>query len=408
MSYYLRIALKYLKSDRHKGIAAGNLVSILGIFFGVFALIIVMSVMNGFDYDLTKRIIGVHSEIKIFAKDYQQFSDWKKIRDSIQNLPGIHSITSICRTEAMLMKYNNVSGTICFGVEWDSFQKATSLAEKIFIGSPNAEELENNGIIIGSDLAGQLRANFGDEIILSSPVATEYTSFGSIPKTRKFKIIGIFITGLPQYDIKYSYIGLKNFQEFMDWKDEVSYLGVKTKNIRNSLKIAKRIKKKLTENWQVLNWSEFEKHLFSAIKFEKLVMFLVLSLIILIAAFNMIGNFIKLVVEKKSDIGILKTLGATSQDIKKVFFINSTIIGMIGTTAGLFVSLVLLISQIKWQFVKLPIQGMPFQAVPVKIELLDIILVVIISISISLFSGMIPAGRAGKYNVIDIIREKEE
>ncbi|RLC45182.1 MAG: hypothetical protein DRH57_08480 [Candidatus Cloacimonadota bacterium] len=408
MSYYLKIALKYLKSDNHKGIAAGNLISILGIFLGVFSLIVVMSVMNGFDYDLTNRIIGVHSEIKIFSNDYQQFSGWEKIKDKIKYLAGVYSITPICRTEAMLMNNNNVSGTVCFGIELESFQQSTDLLQKIFIGSQNSDELENNGIIIGSDLAGQLRANLGDEIILSSPIATEYTPFGPIPKTRKFKIIGIFVTGLPQYDLKYSYISLKNAQEFLDWKDEVSYIEIKTTNPNLSLKIAKTIKRTLSTDWQVLDWSEFEKHLFSAIKFEKLVMFLVLCMIFLIATFNMIGNFIKLVIEKKFDIGILKTLGATSLDIKKVFFINSTIISMIGTATGLFASLTLLMCQIKWQFVKLPIQGMPFQAVPVKIELLDIILVIIISISISLLSGIIPATRAAKYNIINIIRDKEE
>ena len=367
-----------------------------------------MSVMNGFDYDLTNRIIGVHSEIKIFSNDYQQFSGWEKIKDKIKYLAGVYSITPICRTEAMLMNNNNVSGTVCFGIELESFQQSTDLLQKIFIGSQNSDELENNGIIIGSDLAGQLRANLGDEIILSSPIATEYTPFGPIPKTRKFKIIGIFVTGLPQYDLKYSYISLKNAQEFLDWKDEVSYIEIKTTNPNLSLKIAKTIKRTLSTDWQVLDWSEFEKHLFSAIKFEKLVMFLVLCMIFLIATFNMIGNFIKLVIEKKFDIGILKTLGATSLDIKKVFFINSTIISMIGTATGLFASLTLLMCQIKWQFVKLPIQGMPFQAVPVKIELLDIILVIIISISISLLSGIIPATRAAKYNIINIIRDKEE
>jgi len=168
------------------------------------------------------------------------------------------------------------------------------------------------------------------------------------------------------------------------------------------------LQKKLGKNYDVKDWREFEKHLFTAIKFEKKVMFLVLALIFLVAGFNMIGNYLRLVTRKRQNIGILKSIGSVNRDIIKIFVINGMIIGSIGIICGLVTSLGLLAAQLKWQFIKIPIAGMPFHAVPVKLELLDIILVVLVSLSIALLTTIIPAYRTTKIDPIKVIRQGEE
>lgn len=404
--YHLKLALKYLKSEHHKGFALGNLISVIGIFLGVFALIVVMSVMNGLEEDITHRIIGLHSEIKIFSKDYTPIKNWENIIPIISS-EKVKGISPVCQAELMLLNGQNVCGTICQGIQLNEHLEATLLSRNIYIGNPNSEELKK-GILLGSDMAAQLRVNLGDNVTLTSPIADQPTPFGLMPKSKKLKVIGLFYTGIPEYDMKYSFTDLKTLQKFMDMKNTISFFEVMTKSPKKSLKIAKNISNKLGKDFEVQDWTQFEKHLFTAIKFEKKVMFLVLILIFLIAAFNMIGNYLKMVSQKKADIGILKSFGATANDVVKIFVLNGFLIGIIGILSGFIVSLGLLFAQIKWHFVKIPITGMPFQSVPVKIEVLDLIIVAVVSIVISLLTTIIPAYRTIKIDAIKVIREGEE
>lgn len=404
--YHFRLARKYLKSEHHKGFALGNLISVIGIFLGVFALIVVMSVMNGLEEDITHRIIGLHSEIKIFNKDYNPIENWENIIPIISS-EKVKGISPVCQAELMLLNGQNVCGTICQGIQLNEHLKATLLSRNIYIGNPNSEELKK-GILLGSDMAAQLRVNLGDNVTLTSPIADQPTPFGLMPKSKNLKVIGLFYTGIPEYDMKYSFTDLKTLQKFMDMKNTISFFEVMAESPKKSLKIAKNLSNKLGKDFEVQDWTQFEKHLFTAIKFEKKVMFLVLILIFLIAAFNMIGNYLRMVSQKKADIGILKSFGATANDVVKIFVLNGFLIGIIGILSGFIVSLGLLFAQIKWHFVKIPITGMPFQSVPVKIEVLDLIIVAVVSIVISLLTTIIPAYRTIKIDVIKVIREGEE
>ena len=404
--YHLRLAYKYLRSEHHKGFAFGNLISIVGIFLGVFALIAVMSVMNGLEEDITHRIIGLHSEIKIFGKDYSPIKNWETIIPKISS-EKVKGISPVCQAELMLLNWQNVCGTICQGVQLDKHLQATLLLRNIYIGSPTSEDLKD-GILLGSDMAAQLRANWGDNVTLTSPIADQPTPFGLMPKSKSLKVVGLFYTGIPEYDMKYSFTDLEVLQQFIGKGNSISFFEIMTESTKKSLKISKKISKKLGEEFLVQDWTQFEKHLFAAIKFEKKVMFFVLILIFLIAAFNMIGNYLKLVSQKRADIGILKSFGATAKDVVKIFMLNGFLIGIIGILSGFIISLGLLFAQIKWHFIKIPITGMPFQSVPVKIEIFDLIIVAIISLVISLLTTIIPAYRTIKIDAIKVIRESEE
>ena len=404
--YYIRLARTYLTSGNHKFLSFGNVISVVGIFLGVFALIVVMSVMNGLEEDITERIIGLHSEIKIYAKDFAPLTNWQNIEKDIQN-KAITGISPIVQAELMLLHEKKVSGTICQGINLSKHDDITFLMKRIYIGAPTQEEL-NEGIIVGSDLALILGVNWGDELTLTSPIADQPTPFGMMPKSITLKVVGLFYTGIPEYDMKYSYTDLHTLQKFQNMGDAISYLGIKTVSPKKSLRVAKNIRTKLGDSYDVLDWREFEKHLFTAIRFEKKIMFLVLVLIFLIAAFNMIGNYLKLVAQKRQDIGILKSFGAKKKDVMRIFLFNGIFIYLIGTVAGFIVSLGLLAAQIKWQFIHIPISGMPFQSLPVKIELFDLLLVALASFIITLLTTLIPARRTMNIDAIKVIQEAEE
>ena len=404
--YYIRLARTYLTSGNHKFLSFGNMISVVGIFLGVLALIVVMSVMNGLEEDITERIIGLHSEIKIYAKDFAPLTNWQQVEEEIQD-KAITGISPVVQAELMLLHEKKVSGTICQGIDLLKHDDITFLMRRIYIGAPTQEEL-NEGIIVGSDLALILGVNWGDELTLTSPIADQPTPFGLMPKSKTLKVVGLFYTGIPEYDMKYSYTDIHTLQKFQNMGNAITYLGIKTVSPKRSLGIAKHIRAHLGDSYDVLDWREFEKHLFTAIRFEKKIMFLVLVLIFLITAFNMTGNYLKLVSQKRQDIGILKSFGAKKKDVMKIFLFNGIFIYLIGTVTGFVVSLVLLSAQIKWGIIHIPISGMPFQTLPVKIEFFDLLLVALISLIITLLTTLIPARRTMNIDTIKVIQEAEE
>jgi len=213
---------------------------------------------------------------------------------------------------------------------------------------------------------------------------------------------------MPEYDKLFTYISLKNSQFFLDYEDEVNQIEVKTQNSDQSAKVANQIQAVLGDDFVVEDWSEFDANLFNAIKLEKVVMFLVLALMIIIASFNMTGNYLKLVSQKRQDIGILKSFGAKKKDVMKIFLFNGIFIYLIGTVTGFVASIGLLSAQIKWGIIHIPISGMPFQALPVKIEFFDLLLVALISLIITLLTTLIPARRTMNIDTIKVIQEAEE
>ncbi len=220
--YIWHIALKYLKSEGHKSISFGNIISIIGIFLGVFALIVVMSVMNGMEHDITNRIIGLHSEIKIYQQNLQPIKNWQNILPEMDSFGNKIQISPVIQGELMLMRDKFVTGTICQGIELDRHIKATRLKENIYLGYPQPKDLKS-GIILGSDVALSLRSNIGDTVTLTSPIADQPTAFGLLPKSQSFEIVALFHTGIPEYDMKYSFINLETLQKFLGKNNQILF-----------------------------------------------------------------------------------------------------------------------------------------------------------------------------------------
>ncbi len=401
---HLFLALRYLKGRKKIVFTFSNMLSLFGIIIGVFSLLVVSSVMNGFELDMKNRVIGSKAEIKIYHKNYDPIKDYDIILEKVDNLTEVIKSAPVCQNELMIQNKKNLASTICFGIDLEKQNQVTEILDKIVIGYPSPENLENDGIIIGLDLSLTINATVGEYIQLSSPLGTVPSPFGLLPKTKKLKVIGIFLSGMPEYDKLFTYISLKNSQYFLDFEDEVNQVEVKTHNLRRSSKIARLIQDVIGDDFVVEDWSEFDANLFNAIKLEKVVMFLVLALMIIIASFNMTGNFIKLVAEKKVEIGVLKAIGASEKDIVRMFVNIGLIIGIIGTFIGVAFALILLLAQDYWHFIKIPVAGFPLQWIPVDMRFLDFIIVPIVVIIISFLTTLHPARRTVKIDPIKIIR----
>jgi lipoprotein-releasing system permease protein len=378
--------------------------SVLGIIIGVFSLLTASSVMNGFDKDMRRRIIGSKAEIRIYRKNYAPLQDYSDVVNKIVSVKSIVGAAPVCKNELMLQNNDNISATENFGIEMENHSKISDIFKNVRIGVPTPKSLDEDGIIIGFDLALTLGVTVGEYLQITSPLGTEPSPFGLLPKTRKMKVIGIFNSGMPEFDRVYSYISLKNGRYFSGYSQEISYLEIKTNNSEKSDKTAKEIQKKLGEEFLVEDWSVFEANLFNSIKMEKIVMFFILALMIIISAFNMTGNFVKLVVEKKQEIGILKTLGASDSDIKQIFVTIGLIVGISGAIIGTSLALILLINQKIYHFIKIPVMGFPLAYIPVDLRWIDFILVPVITIFISFLTTLNPAAKTTKILPVKIIR----
>ena len=403
--FHLTLALRYLKGRKKYFFTFSNMLSLLGIVIGVFSLLVVSSVMNGFDTDMRSRVIGSKAEIKIHKTDYSPISDYDEIINKIEQTPSVIGTAPVCENELMIQNENELASTICYGINLKQQKKVTQLLDKIVVGEPGIEALENNGIIIGLDLSMTLNVTVGEYVHLTSPIGTEPTPFGLLPKNKKLKVIGIFISGMPEYDRIFTYISLKNGQYFSSYKDEIRQIEVKSTDSRKSYRTAKQLQEILGEEFLVEDWSVFEANLFNAIKMEKIVMFFVLALMIIIASFNMTGNFIKLVTEKKMEIGVLKALGASEKDIIKIFVNVGIIIGMLGTFIGLLLALIVLLAQQNWHFIQIPVPGFPLHWLPVEIRILDFVIVPMVAIVISFLTTLQPSKRTVRIDPIKIIRK---
>lgn len=403
--FHLTLALRYLKGKHKFFFSFSNLLSVCGIFIGVFSLIVVSSVMNGLETDMQQRVIGSKAEVKIYGKEHSPIKDYQLLIDKITPIPNVLAAAPVCETELMIQKGKNLMSVLCFGIDLAKHDKITKLRKNMVVGVPQPENLLADGIIIGLDLSLTVNATVGEYVDLISPIGTEPSPFGLLPRSRKFRVVGIFSSGMPEYDQAYVYISLANAQYFLGYDDEVSLLDVKTNDSHRASAIAKSIRAALGYDYLVEDWSIFDANLFNAIKMEKTIMFLVLALMIIIASFNMTGNFIKLVSEKKSEIGILKALGASDRDVMKIFVLCGVLIGLCGIILAMVLSLALLFAQLKWQFILIPVPGFPLQWLPVELRITDLIMVPSVAIVISFITTILPAKKTLSIDSIKIIRD---
>ena len=426
MSYELFISKRYMRAKRKQVfVSIITLISILGIFLGVAALIIVLAVMNGFEEDLRTKILGIRSHIEVTTSMNGPMKNYPAIREEIDKEPGIVASTPFIYTEAMMRSQNGVTGVIIRGMDTQSSPKVINLG-KMREGSIEhlnkipadvlkdlpAEDKNLTGIVIGKEMARNMGLFLHDPITIISPAGGIATPMGMVPRMKKFIVVGIYESGFYEYDSKLAFLSIKSCQEFLEMGDTVSGLDIVVQDIYKADVIARNIQGKLGFPFFAQNWMQMNKNLFSALKLEKRVMFILLSLIVLVAAFNIISALIMIVMEKNKDIAILKSMGATSTTIMKIFIYQGLIVGVVGTffgcLAGLTIALNLqkisLLVEKLFNFKILPGDVYYLSELPSKVNYSDVVVIVLGTLTICFLSTIYPARRASKLDPAEALR----
>ena len=412
MSYELFIGLRYLKAKRKQTfISLITFISIGGVMVGVTALIVVLAVMNGFKEDLRDKILGVTAHVVISRFD-GPMAEYQGVMAQVEKIPGVTAATPFTYGEVLISSGQAVSGAVLRGFDPETAGKVISLARNL--RGVNLEELSRREehpdqqgmppIILGNELAKNLGVARGDALTVISPLG-RLTPLGQVPRSQVFRVAGIFESGMYEYDSSLAYVPLATAQSFLGLGDKVTGIELRVEDIYQADRIARNAGNLLGgfPFWS-RDWMSMNRNLFSALKLEKIVMFIILTLIILVAAFNIISTLIMVVMEKTRDIAILKSMGAKNQSIMAIFVIEGLIIGLVGTLLGLAGGFGLCKLLATYQFVQLPRDVYYISTLPVKLDALDVTLTALAAIVISLIATLYPAWQASRLEPAEAIR----
>ena len=326
------IGLRYVRAKRRNHfISFISLVSILGIAIGVLALITVLSVMNGFQKELTGRILAMASHATV-VQDGEGITDWQATAAILERQPGIVGVAPYFRAEGMLVHENKVHGTVLRGIVPGAEKTVSLVADKMVSGDFTGLRPGEFGMIIGAEAAARLRVQPGDTVTLVAPQAAQ-ASAGILPRLKRFTITGIFTAGMHEFDSGLALVHLEDALLLFD-RSGPSGLRLKTSDVMHAPRISREAMQDVPGDYDVIDWTRRHATFFRALKTEKRVMTVILALIIAVAAFNVIATLMMVVTDKQADIAVLRTLGADARSIMKIFVIQGTVIGLAGIILG--------------------------------------------------------------------------
>jgi len=413
MPYELLIALRYLKAKRKQTfVSLITIISILGVILGVMALIIVLSVMSGFQKSLRDKILGINSHVIVL--NYQgSFGNYKEQLAKIKEVQGVKDVAPFVITQVLVSNKERSIGMVLRGISPSMQKKVTEIGK--FVKDGSIDELEKRdkipNILIGKELAVNLGVIKGDKLMVILPQG-DITPFGLMPKMVEFQIAGVFETGMFDYDTTMGYINLEEAQKLLGIGDKITGIEVKVNDIFKSDLIAQEIQGRLGLPFKVRDWKEMNKNLFSALRLEKTALFIILLLIVLVAAFNIITTLVMLVMEKNKDIAILKSMGATYKSIGKIFKLQGIIIGFAGTVVGGFLGVIISINLHSIVTFAERVTGIELLArdvyfmdrFPSSVDPIDVVLVCGFSFLICYLATLYPAKEAAKMDPAEVLR----
>jgi lipoprotein-releasing system permease protein len=402
------ISLRYLRAKhRHGFISLITLISVAGITVGVIALIVVLAVYSGFTEGLRDQILGINSHI-VVQRLGGSIENYELIREQVLTANGVKGATPYIYAQTLLSSATGGSGIVLRGMDPATADNVVNLSHKMIKGSANdlvaGKDSPIPNIILGKNLAEELRVSVGGKVRLISP-SGPLTPMGMIPKIKTCKVSGIFETGMHEYDSSLAFMALTEVQKFLEIGDVVHGIevAVDRKDLNQADRIARRILEKLGLGFIAKDWMSMNRNLFAAFKLEKIGMFICLTLIILVAALNIISALIMVVMEKSKDIAILKSMGATSGSIMRIFFFQGLIIAFSGTILGVLGGLGLCDLLARYKFIELPSNVYPMTTLPIKVLPTDVTIVAISAIIITLAATVYPSWKAAQVKPAEVL-----
>jgi lipoprotein-releasing system permease protein len=403
------VAFRYLRARRAEGfVSVIAIFSLLGIALGVATLIIVMSVMNGFRAELIGRILGLNGHLAVYGPT-SHLNDFDAAAAKVRQVEGVVSATPLVEGQVMATSEAGASGALVRGIRPDDIRARRLIADHIVAGS--LAEFEGDGVAVGERLARRLGLGIGGRVTLVSPQGTD-TAFGTMPRLKTYTIVALFNVGFYEYDNSYIYVPLAAAQVFFRMEDAVSDLEVFLVDADRASRTGRMIAAALGGRARILDWQHSNSGLVNAIEIERNVMFLILTLIILVAAFNIISGMIMMVKDKGRDIAILRTMGASRGMVLRIFMLSGASIGVVGTLAG-FVLGVAFTKNIEGirHFLEDILRVDLFSAeirfftrIPAQLNEGEVVSVVLMALALSFLATLYPSWRAARLDPVEGLR----
>jgi lipoprotein-releasing system permease protein len=418
MPFELLIGLRYLKAKRKSTfISIITFISTAGVMLGVMALIIVLAVMTGFEEDLKEKILGTNAHV-VVVRNGAPMEDYRQVMEKLKAFKGVTAATPFIYNQVMLSSGKNVSGVVLRGIDVSTDRLVTGLSKSVVEGTIDRLEPKMGaggdslpGLLLGKELAKHLHLFVGDKVNVISPMGN-ITPLGMMPKMKPFRVAGIFNTGMFEYDSTLAYVSLGQAQSFFDLGDTVTGVQLKVEDVYHTGELAGKINRTLGADFYARDWMQMNRNILFALKTEKVVMFIILTLIVLVAAFGIASTLFMVVMEKNRDIAILKSMGATGSSIMKIFVLEGLVIGVIGTALGVVSGLLVALNLEPIISIIQKITGQNFfskdiyylDRFPSLVVPSDVVLISVTAVIISFIATLYPAWQASRMLPAEALR----
>ncbi len=407
-AFELYVARRYLWSrPRQSFITLISLISICGVIVGVWVLTTTLSAMNGFEYEVQSKIVGSNAHVVVLTRDPAGIVNHEEVARRLAAMPDVVAVAPMIYSKAMLAAQGRADGVVLKGIDLAAEQNVTEITRYVTPEVKGIDEASRSGLpgmILGFEVALRLAVGVGDSVVLSSPLRTVRTPLGSVPLVKRFEVVGIFHSGMYEYDASFCYVSIPAAQEYLELEDRVTGIEMKLVDMFDASLVSREAELILGPPYVANNWIDLNRNLFSWMKIEKFFMFLILLLIILVAAFNIASMLFMVVMDKKRDIGVLRSMGATSGSIMRIFILEGLIVAVIGTAIGSFLGVVTSYVIGRYEIVSLPGDVYFIDKLPIRMEALDFLAVAGAALVICFLATLYPSWRASRMVPVEAIR----
>ncbi len=406
MRYEYFIAFRYSLSKRHlKFVSIISAISVTGVTIGVAALVVVLSVFNGFGSLVSSILINFDPHLRIESIIPMDSTNSGPVLEYISNQPHVKACSPYVGGKALIVSKNVNRVVNIRGLETSKIPLVSGLSDKLVLGSIDLDKKQRSGIVLGLVLADRLGSVIGDTISIVSPSGAELATMQlALPVIRRFQVVGIYESNNKDYDGYYAFTNLIGAQSLFDRAGRIDGIDIRFDHIDNADHMKDELKKKYGSTFRYLTWYDLHRELFTVMQIERWCAYIVLCLIIAVASFNLLGSLTMTVIEKRRDIGILKSMGASNESLKKIFGLQGLLVGIVGTVAGSVIGLLIVYLQERYHLVALDTTIYIIPAMPVEVHILDIVVIAIAAIGLCSLASRLPAKRAANLDPVKAIR----